>query len=154
LKRPQPLLAASLWILLFLFVLRVLGQLLVLLGWGSFLPPMEEWYSGLLPYPLLLPAQILIILLYGKVCLDFTRGRGFFVSPRRGLRSGLLILGSVYLTVMIVRYVLRMGLYPAERWTGGSIPIFLHWVLATFLLLVGGYHRKPIRDESLPQAGQ
>jgi len=143
LQEPPRRLAIVLWILLFLFVLRVAGQLLVALGWGSaFLPPMEEWSSGLVPYPLLLPAQILIVLLYGKVCLDFTRGRGFFVSPRRSLGSCLLIFGSIYLAAMLARYVVRMSLYPSERWTGGSIPIFLHWVLATFILLVGSYHRR------------
>lgn len=41
-----------------------------------FLPPLEEWYSGLIPYRWLLPSQFLIILLYGKVCRDFTRGGG------------------------------------------------------------------------------
>jgi len=32
--------------------------------------------------------------------------------------------GSIYLIVMIIRYVVRMSLYPPERWTGSSIPIF------------------------------
>lgn len=41
---------------------------------------------------------------------------------------------------MILRYVIRMSLYPDERWMGGSIPIFFHWILASFLLLVGQYH--------------
>lgn len=106
----------------------------------SFLPPMEEWYSGLIPYPWLLLSQFFIILLCGKVCLDFTRRRGFFVVPRRRLGSGLITFGSLYFGAMEVRYVIRMSLYPDERWTGGSIPIFFHWVLATFLLLVGFYH--------------
>jgi hypothetical protein len=61
-----------------LFCDRVLGQLLVAFFSVSFLPPMEEWYSGALAYPPLLASQILIILLYGKVALDFTRCRGFF----------------------------------------------------------------------------
>ncbi|MGH9317270.1 MAG: hypothetical protein ACRD1P_09195 [Thermoanaerobaculia bacterium] len=152
-KRPPLRLAVSLWILLLLFVLRVVGHFLVFLGWGFFLPPLREWSSGLLPYSVLLPAQILIILLCSKICIDFTRGRGFFVIRRRRLGSGLVLFGSVYLAAMLVRYILRMSLYPAERWTGGSIPIFLHWVLATFLLLVGGYHRRRTRDESLPQPG-
>jgi putative CocE/NonD family hydrolase len=134
--------APLLWFLLSLFVLRVLGQLAVFLGVGKFLPPMEEWYSGLLPYHLLLPAQILIIILLAKVCLDVMRGRGFFAEPRRRLGTGLLAFGSVYLGVMLIRYFLRMALYPAERWTGGSIPIFFHWVLATFLLVVGAFHRR------------
>ncbi len=132
--------AAWLWLLLGLFCLRVGGQLLVALVPVSFLPPMEEWYSGLLPYGPLLVAQILIILLYGKVCLDFTRGRGYFVVPQRRLGIGLLVFGSLYLAAMIIRYVIRMSLYPDERWTGGSIPIFFHWILASFVLLVGQYH--------------
>lgn len=132
--------AAWLWLLLGLFCLRVGGQLVVSLVPVSFLPPMEEWYSGLVPYGPLLVAQTLIILLYGKVCLDFTRGRGYFVVPQRRLGIGLLVFGSLYLAAMILRYVIRMSLYPDERWTGGSIPIFFHWILASFLLLVGQYH--------------
>jgi hypothetical protein len=108
---------------------------------------MEEWYSGLISYRWLLPSQFLIILLYSKVCLDFTRGHGFFVMPRRALGSGLLWFGSVYFAVMVVRYVIRMSLYPQERWTGGSIPIFFHWVLASFILLVGYYHWVRTRHE-------
>jgi putative CocE/NonD family hydrolase len=126
--------------LLFLFCLRVLGQILVAFFKVSFLPPMEEWFSGVLPYPELLTAQILIVVLYGKICLDFRRGLGFFVTPRRRLGTGLLLFGSLYLGVMILRYVMRMGLYPHERWAGGCIPIFFHWVLSSFLLVVGGYH--------------
>ena len=40
-----------LWTLLALFVLRVTGQALVAFLEVGFLPPMSEWYSGLLPYP-------------------------------------------------------------------------------------------------------
>jgi putative CocE/NonD family hydrolase len=131
-----------LWALLALFILRVLGQLLVALGLAPFLPPMQEWFSGAISYPWLLLSQVIIIVLYGKVCLDFTRGHGFFVSPRDRLGVGLLVVGSLYLTVMVIRYIIRMSLYPHERWIGGSIPIFLHWVLASFLLIVGSYHWK------------
>ena len=146
--------AAWLWLLLGLFCLRVGGQLVVALVPVSplsplsptFLPPMEEWYSGLVPYGPLLVAQILIIFLYGKVCLDFTRGRGYFVIPQRRLGIGLLVFGSLYLGAMILRYVIRMSLYPDERWTGGSIPIFFHWILASFLLLVGQYHWSRTRN--------
>ncbi len=148
LQGPAQRLAPFLWGLLFLFVLRVLGQLLVAVGWGLFLPPMEEWFSGVIPYPRLLAFQIVIVLLYSKVCFEFTRGHGFFVTPRRGLGVGLLSFGSVYLAVMLIRYVIRMSVYPHERWTGGSIPIFLHWVLASFLLIVGAYHWKHARHQA------
>ena len=146
--------APWLWFLLALFCLRVIGQMLVAFYHVSFLPPMEEWYSGLIPYPWLLLSQGIIILLYGKVCIDFTRGEGFFVVLRRRLGSGLLMFGSVYFGAMVIRYVIRMSLYPQERWVGGSIPIFFHWVLASFILVVGTYHRGRPRhkpDESLEQ---
>lgn len=140
-SKPRLRFAAILWVLLFLFILRVLGQLLVSIGWGTFLPPMDEWYSGVVPYPRLLVSQIIIIILFSKVCLDLTKGRGFFSIPNQKLGSGLLFFGTVYLLVMIIRYALRMSLYPTERWVGGCIPIFFHWILAAFILLVGSYHR-------------
>jgi len=134
--------APWLWLLLFLFCLRVLGQVLVGFFGVRWLPPMQEWYSGLLAYPWLLSSQLLIVVLYGKVCVDFTRGAGFFARPNRGLGSGLLVFGWMYLLAMVARYVIRMALYPDERWLGGTIPIFFHWVLAGFILLVGRYHRR------------
>ena len=114
----------------------------------SWLPPMDAWYSGLMPYPYLLPTQILIIALYSKVCLDFTRGDGFFVRPCRFFGQGVLIFGYLYLASMIVRYVIRMSLYPEARWFGGTIPIFFHWVLASFLIAFGEYHRGRLTHSS------
>lgn len=125
--------APVLWILLFLFCLRVTGQALVYFFSVSFLPPMETWYSGLMPYPYLLPTQLLIVFLYGKVCLDFSRGVGFFANPRRRLGMGLLIFGSLYLVAMIVRLLI---------WQKHTIPIFFHGVLAGFVITVGLYHAR------------
>jgi putative CocE/NonD family hydrolase len=124
-----------------LFIFRVLAQAVIALGWGQFLPPWEEWFSGLVPYRPLLISQLMIVAIYGTVCLQFWRGHGLFVTPRRWLGDALLTVGSVYLGVMLIRYVIRMSLYPLERWTGGAIPIFFHWVLAAFLLTLGWYHR-------------
>jgi len=132
--------ALVLSLLLVLFCLRVLGQLLVAFFHVPFLPPMEEWFSGVLSYPLLLASQILIVILYGKVCFDFATGTGYFVMPKLRLGVGLLNFGAIYLGVMVLRYALRMLLYPHERWIGGSIPIFFHWDLASFLLILGYYH--------------
>jgi len=132
--------ALALTVLLALFVLRVLAQALIALGLGGFLPPWEEWFSGVVPYPQLLVSQLLILAIYGKVCLDFWRGRGWFVTPRRGFGESLLAFGGVYFGVMVIRYAIRMSLYTHERWTGGAIPIFFHWVLAAFVLALGAYH--------------
>jgi putative CocE/NonD family hydrolase len=132
--------ARILWFLMGLFCLRVLGQVLVEFLHVRFLPPSPEWFSGLIPYPELLASQILVIVLQAKICVDFTRKSGWSYRPRR--LAGLLLVpfGAVYLAVMLIRYVVRMALYPHEHWTGGSIPIFFHWVLALFVLSVGYHH--------------
>ena len=134
--------AIALWVLLGLFALRVAGQLLIAAGAGGFLPPWEEWFSGAVPYPALLASQLLIILLYAAIARDVSRRSGFFAVPRSRLGSALLAFGSLYFGVMVIRYAIRMTLYPAERWWGGSIPIVFHWVLSAFILVSGVYHRR------------
>jgi hypothetical protein len=107
----------------------VLGQALVAFFDVRFLPPMQAWYSGVMPYEYLLPSQILIIAVMAKICVDFTRRRGFFFEPRRGW----LWFGCVYLAVMIARAVFLWD-HP--------IPIVFHWVLAAFVITVGLSHRR------------
>lgn len=142
--------AIWLFVLLVLFCLRVLGQMLVAFAGITFLPPMEEWYSGLLPYPYLLPTQFVIILLFGKICVDLNRGDGFFAVPRPRLGTFLRAFGTTYLVVMVIRYAIRMSLYPLERWTGGSIPIFFHWVLAAYLLVWASFNSPKEQPSSAP----
>ena len=95
-----------LWILLSLFALRVAGQLLVVAGAAPFLPPVEDWQSGLLPYPLLLLSQIVILAVLATVCVQFSRGRGYFVRPHAWLATPLWIAGWIYAIGMIVRCAL------------------------------------------------
>jgi hypothetical protein len=121
-----------LWTLLGLFVLRVLGQALVAFAGVQFLPPMQAWYSGLMPYEFLLPAQILLIVLMTWICIDFTRRRGPFHAPRRLFAVYWLWFGWLYLAVMLGRFV----------WFGLSIPVVFHWVLAAFMIAVGLSHRR------------
>lgn len=132
--------AAILWLLLFLFILRVVGQVLVAFFGVGFLPLMEEWYSGLIPYPILLVSQILIIILLAKVCMDFTIARGLFTEPRNLFRKPALIFGCLYFLSMVARYIIRMSLLPEERWTGGTIPIVFHLVLASYVIVFSLYH--------------
>jgi hypothetical protein len=134
--------AILLWFLLALFCVRVLGQILVAFFHVGWLPPMEEWYSGLLPYPQLLASQLLIIALLTKIGVDFSRGRGYFVESHAYLGTYALWFGYIYLSVMVVRYPVHMYLHPESRWFGQTIPIFFHWVLATYVILVGLYHRR------------
>ena len=127
-----------LWTLLALFVLRVAGQALVAFLGVTWLPPMERWYSGLVPYALLLPCQILIIALMAAICVDFTRGRGLFVQPRRFFAVPWLWFGWIYLAVMLLRWPVQSQWRP----DGPVIPIFFHWVLAAFVISVGLWHRR------------
>jgi hypothetical protein len=128
--------AGLLWALLALFGLRVAGQALVAFFGVAFLPPMEAWYSGLLPYEVLLPSQLLLIALMAKICLDFTRGRGVFFAPKRFFATVWLWFGYLYLAAMIARAVLLWD-HP--------IPIVFHWVLAAFVITVGLSHRRRLR---------
>jgi len=128
----------ALWALLALFALRVAGQFLVAFFGVQWLPPMQRWYSGLMPYEYLLPSQIVILVLMGKVCADFTRRRGFFVQPRRFFAGPWLWFGWLYLAVMLARYALQLAFRPEAP----VIPIFFHWVLAAFVILVGLWHRR------------
>ena len=124
--------SALLWILLFLFVGRVTGQLLVVAGLAPFLPPIDDWQSGLLPYPVLLASQILILGVLTTVCAQFSRGRGYFVRYHRWLTTPLWIVGWMYAGGMVLRYALLRR---------DSIPVVFHIVLATFLLVVAHHHR-------------
>ena len=131
--------ARALWTLLALFALRVLGQLLVVLGLAPFLPPMDDWQSGLLPYPLLLASQVLILALCAMICMQFSRGRGYFVQPHRWLATPAWILGGLYAGAMVVRYLLLRT---------DIIPVVFHIVLASFVLVLGWHQRRAlaIRD--------
>ena len=135
-------LPALLWTLLTLFTLRVIGQLAVAAGRASFLPPMDQWQSGVLPYPMLLASQAAILVLLGAVCVQFSRGRGYFVVPRRWLATPLWVAGWIYALSMIARYAVSMAMRPEMRWTGDLIPIVFHLVLAGVLLSVAHYQRR------------
>ncbi|MBD1876664.1 hypothetical protein H6F75_24555 [Nodosilinea sp. FACHB-131] len=139
---PSRHLVPWLWGLTLLFLLRVLGQVLVAFFQVPFLPPMAHWYSGLLPYPLLLPSQLLILALQVKINRDLAQGRGWFRRPHRRLGQGLQYASYGYALVMVIRYGITMSLYPERRWLGeDTIPIVFHWVLAAYLWLWGWGHR-------------
>lgn len=127
-------------ILTALFGLRVAGQLLAAVVDVSFLPPFERWHSGIVPYSLLLPLQIVLIVLMMVIVWDFIRGRGFFIAltPRTGLIMERL--SYLYAVVMVARYVVMMTLYPELRWFTGTTPIWLHFVLASFLFTLGYFY--------------
>lgn len=133
--------AVALWLLLALFLLRVAGQLAVVAGVAPFLPPMEAWYSGLVPYGPLLVSQLVIVAVLAKVSTDVTRGTGYFAAHRGWIARQVRWFGWVYAATMLGRYGVTMAFFPARRWTGGIIPIVFHLVLAGYLLVLANYSR-------------
>ena len=96
-----------------LFVARVLGQTLVVSGDVRFLPPFERWYSGLMPYWLLLPVQIAMIAAMLKIVSRFrARGRITSSSCGRAPAASCMWLSYLYALAMAVRYVVTMTLAP------------------------------------------
>lgn len=127
------------WFLLLfslLFLLRVVGQVVVARAAPSWLPPMQRW--NLMPYPLLLPIQIVFLGVMAWIVVSFLRE----APPGAPEWSGKLVVGfaAVYAASMVVRYVVRMSRRPAERWFGGTIPIVFHVVLASFVYVFGAFH--------------
>ena len=136
---PQLIYLPLMWACVVLFLFRVLGQVYVAVYAPRWLPPMREWYSGLLPYYLLLPAQLVILALMIIVAYYYTREDGYLLVTSTLKGTVLIGLAMAYLSAMVSRYVITMARHPEQRWLGGTIPIALHCVLAAFLFMVGSY---------------
>ena len=129
--------AVLLWSCIALFAARVLGQLETLLLQPQWLPDMDAWYSGLLPYPLLLPAQIAILMLMAAVAWNRRVRTGCFARANPRSAGALRILAGAYIVVMAVRLGVNVIDNGADFWRNGAIPVAFHWVLALFMLVAG-----------------
>jgi hypothetical protein len=129
-------------LLTLLFSFRVAGQVLVAFFGVACLPAMEHWYSGLIPYPILLVIQIVMLLIMAKISSDVCRDSGFFATLRPSWSHYLVGFSTVYAAAMALRYVLTMIFRPELRWYGGTIPIVFHFVLAGFIFVLGRFHAK------------
>lgn len=103
-----------------LFVLRVLGQLIVVWRQPRWLPPNSAWMSGVMPYRYLLPSQLAIVALQMFMIRQVIEGG----PANRALITGIYVFASIYAAAMVVRFFVKR--YPL-------IPIIFHWVLAAFL---------------------
>jgi hypothetical protein len=125
-----------LWACVALFAACVIGQLETLLVEPAWLPDMEAW-AGLLPYPVLLPAQIGVLMLMAVVAWNRRVRNGSFArSHPRGARA-LRILAAIYFFAMTVRLAVNVQANGVEFWRDGAIPVAVHWVLALFVLVSG-----------------
>ena len=132
--------AAVLALFTLLFLLRVLGQVLVVLRQPAWLPPMRDENWNLVPYTVLLPAQLLVTIFMTFVIVGVSAEVAPFGARRVSLGLILVALSGIYAAVMALRYVVRMVRRPGQRWFGGAIPIVFHLVLASFLFTWGRFH--------------
>ena len=132
----EPWRLALLWVCLAVFVLRVIGQLEVLLLAPAFLPPFAAWESGLIPYALLLPVQILLIGWMTAIADQHTRRTGFFWVTQPRTRRRLRLFAALYAGAMMVRLVVSVIRPPHTLLERGLIPITAHWALAAFIALL------------------
>ena len=125
-----------------LFALRVFGQALVVTRAPRWLPSNVHWYSGLLPYKFLLPAQLLFLAIMIVITLAVYREEAFFATGVwNGAAPILLVISGVYFVSMALRYVLTMALRPERRWFKRTIPIWFHMILAIALWAFADYLR-------------
>jgi hypothetical protein len=139
---------AVLWICIGLFFARVVGQIEVLLVAPNWLPAMQAWYSGLLPYPLLLPIQIALLMLMCVLAIGTrtaSRRRGTAERTAAMLRA----FAMAYVAVMVARLILIVHRYGGDFYLHGAIPVAFHWVLALFILVWTRlrYGRSPRAEE-------
>lgn len=129
--------SVGLGVLLASFCVRVGAQLLQARFELPGLPGFDAWHAGLLPYPLLVIAQLGIVALLGRVWLDFAREQ---VRPSRTSACIWLGLGIPYLILMLVRLVLGLTVLTAHPWFKQTLPALFHLVLASFMLGIGAFH--------------
>ena len=139
-----------LWGCVALFGARVSGQLETLLVAPEWLPGMDAWYSGLLPYTVLLPAQIAILMLMSVVAWNRRISSGAFARATPRGATALRIFAGLYFTVMAVRLGVNVVDNGIEFWRHGAIPVAFHWVLALFVLVAGRDAASAVRDVRIP----
>jgi len=125
----------ALWLCLSLFVVRVIGQIEVVLLSPSWLPPFRAWESGLIPYSVLLPIQVALIAWMAIIAADQWRGSGAFCVTHQKTRRRLKILAGLYFAVMLLRLVITVAVPPHTLLERGLIPVIAHWDLAAFIYL-------------------
>jgi uncharacterized protein len=129
--------APWLWLLTFLFVLRVAAQPAALRFGTSPLPQFDAWHSGVVPYPLLLMTQLGIVVWLVHTAWTFSTGS---VAARYRLGVAMLAFGTVYLTTMLARLVLGATLLSDHGWFARPLPTIFHIFLAAYILIYGHFH--------------
>ncbi len=136
---PAKKLAPWLWLLTGLFAFRVVAQPLARV-W-DWLPPFDAWHSATLTYAWLVFFQLLILAAMIGIAFRFSSGR---VRASRAVGTAMLSFGGLYLGVMLTRLVLGVTVMRGDAWFDRPLPTIFHLVLATFVILIGWFHRREV----------
>ena len=119
-----------------LFAMRVLAQGIQALYPVPFLPPFQAWHGDVLPYPLLVISQIIILFVLAGILI---RVKDDTISPSPWKYRTCFTLGSIYFLFMTFRLIAGLTFMADHPWFSKSYPAFFHVVLASFILLLGHY---------------
>ncbi len=122
-----------------LFLARVASQ--AVQNWAPvpFLPPFDDFQGSGLPYPVLLAAQIAILVLLVVVVARMHRGKSLI---SRRLILPVIVAGGVYFAVMAVRLVLGLSVLSHSGWFSTWIPTVFHLVLASLMMMIAAYQHR------------
>ena len=115
------------------FVGRVAAQLVQYRYDVTWLPAFDSWQSGVLPYGVLIAAQLMIIAVQVGVILAVHRGVPLLT--KRGIVI-VTVLGAIYAAGMMFRLVAGLTFWADRSWFEAWLPTVFHLVLAAFLLVV------------------
>jgi hypothetical protein len=126
--------ATLLWMLTFLFAVRVLGQAVQRWIPQTFLPPFHAFQGSGLPYWLLLSAQVMLLAVMVR-CSRRVQA-GVLPPGRRASRTIALLawLGWMYMTASLGRIAVGLAVPDAPAWFSTWIPALFHIVLAGYVL--------------------
>jgi hypothetical protein len=113
------------------FALRVIGQAVQDISPQPWLPAFGAFQGSGLTYPLLVAAQVAILIAMVAVTCRVAQGRW---SARPAVVRTLRALGRAYLVAMLARLAIGVEMPEAGAWFAAWIPAVFHVVLATFVL--------------------
>jgi hypothetical protein len=114
------------------FLFRVVAQLLQAVAEVDVLPAFGEWHSGVLPYPVLVAGQAIILGLQAYVIARVAAGRLRFSGSTGAV---LHVAGLVYLAAALLRLVVGLTVLTGHSWFDAPLPSIFHVVLASFVVL-------------------
>ena len=117
---------------------RVVGHIVQITMPVAFLPPLESFKGSELPDPVLVAAQIVILILFVVAVSRMAAGSSV-IALRWTYPT--IVLGAIYLLAMAARLVLGLTILADDTWIAAPIPASFHLVLASALILIGAYER-------------